>query len=93
MSRKTYFSINRGILFLACGAVAGQEADLIQKVAARQTIALSGSWQAIVDPYEAGAAMMPVARLATRHRITVPAASVEASILPSGLKAKLSTTS
>jgi beta-glucuronidase len=47
-------SLLAGILFLACGAVAGQEADLIQKVAARQTIALSGSWQAIVDPYEAG---------------------------------------
>jgi len=31
-----------------------KDADLIQNVVSRQTITLSGAWQAIVDPYEAG---------------------------------------
>ncbi len=38
----------------AWSATAADRVDLIQNVAARHTISLNGTWQAIIDPYESG---------------------------------------
>jgi hypothetical protein len=53
-------SLAAGIVLCGCGVAAGQDADLIQNVASRQTTTLSAAWQAIVGPYEAGDLRLPL---------------------------------